>query len=65
MAINPAKFIREVRTEAHRVTWPTRRETMISSAMVAVIAVTSALIFLVVDWIISSGVTAILGLSTN
>lgn len=65
MAINPAKFIREVRTEAQRVTWPTRRETLISSAMVAVIAVLSALIFLFVDWVISSGVTAILGLSTN
>lgn len=65
MAINPAKFIREVRTEAQRVSWPTRKETLVSSAMVAVIAVVSALIFLVVDWVISSGVTAILGLSTN
>lgn len=65
MAVNPAKFIREVRTEAARVTWPTRKETLVSSAMVAVIAVLSALIFLFVDWVISSGVTAILGLSTN
>ena len=64
MAMNPAKFIREVRAEAHRVTWPTRRETMISSAMVAVVAVIAAVIFFLVDWIISSGVTAILGLNT-
>ncbi len=63
MAMNPAKFIREVRSEAQRVTWPTRRETMVSSAMVAVIAVIAALIFLLVDWIISSAVTSILGLS--
>ena len=65
MAVNPAKFIREVRTEAQRVTWPTRKETFVSAAMVAVIAVLSAVIFLVVDWVISSGVTAILGLSNN
>jgi preprotein translocase subunit SecE len=63
MAMNPAKFIREVRSEAQRVVWPTRRETLVSSAMVAVVAVIAALIFFVTDWIISSGVTAILGLS--
>lgn len=60
--INPAKFIREVRQEANKVTWPTRKETMISTAMVLVLVLITSIFFLVVDNIIGWGVQAILGL---
>jgi preprotein translocase subunit SecE len=59
---NPAKFVREVRQEAARVTWPTRKETMISTAMVLVLTLISAIFFLVTDNLIAWGVQFILGL---
>lgn len=59
--INPAKFVREVRQEMNRVTWPTRRETMISTLMVLLMVTVAALFFITVDWIISMAVRFILG----
>lgn len=61
MALNPAKFIREVRQETGRVTWPTRKETTVSAIMVFVIAMIAALILLLADSVISSAVQYILG----
>jgi preprotein translocase subunit SecE len=60
--INPAKFIRQVRSETARVTWPTRKETFVSAAMVVVIAIIASVIFLLVDWAISSTISSLLGL---
>jgi preprotein translocase subunit SecE len=62
MAINPAKFIREVRSEVGKVTWPTRRETLVSTAMVLILACVAALFFLAVDGIFAYAISAILGL---
>ena len=43
--ISPFKFLQEVRAETDKVTWPTRRETMITTAMVFVmVAVASVLL---------------------
>ena len=50
-AINPGKFIREVRREVSLVTWPTRRETLVSTIMVFVMVALASLFFLVVDQI--------------
>jgi len=61
--MNPAKFIREVRTEVGKVTWPTRKETMVSVAMVLVLASLASILFLIVDGIFSWGITEILGLA--
>lgn len=61
-AMNPAKFIREVRQEVSKVTWPSRRETTISVVMVLMLAVIAALFFLLVDSLISWGIRLILGL---
>lgn len=61
-AMNPAKFIREVRQEVNKVTWPTRRETFVSVIMVLVIAVVAAIFFLVVDTLLSWGIRLVLGL---
>ena len=58
---SPAQFVRQVRQEAGKVTWPTRRETGISTVMVFVMVTVMALFFLLIDWILSSGVSFILG----
>ena len=53
---NVVQFFRGVRQEAAKVTWPTRKETMISTGMVLVMVVLAALFFLVVDEVIAIGV---------
>jgi preprotein translocase subunit SecE len=59
---NPVLFFREVRAEAKKITWPTRRETWITSVMVAIMVVLTAAFFFVVDWALSQGITLILKL---
>lgn len=59
---NPFEFIQQVRTEVAKVTWPTRRETVITTIMVLAMSFAAALFFLAADWILSSLVTLILGL---
>ena len=58
---NPAQFVQEVRQEAAKVTWPTRKESSISTAMVFVFVIVSALFFMLVDWLLQIGVRAVLG----
>lgn len=58
---SPAQFIKEVRQETSKVTWPTRKETGISTAMVFVMVIVAALFFLLVDWILNSGVKFLFG----
>ena len=60
--INPAQFIQEVRQEASKVTWPTRKETGISTGMVFVLVILAAIFFLLVDQVLQFGVKLILGL---
>ncbi|MBN8544232.1 MAG: preprotein translocase subunit SecE [Alphaproteobacteria bacterium] len=60
--MNPAKFIREVRQEMNKVTWPTRKETSISTAMVLVLGLVAAIFFLIVDGVLATSVQWILGL---
>jgi preprotein translocase subunit SecE len=59
---NPIQFLQQVRQEATKVTWPTRKETMISTAMVFVFVILAALFFLVVDKILLLGVGFIFGI---
>ena len=49
--ISPFKFLQEVRAEAQKVTWPTRRETAITTAMVFVMVAVASVFFLVADQI--------------
>ena len=58
---NPAQFIQEVRQEANKVTWPSRKESGISTAMVFVMVFVFAIFFMVVDWALQLGVKAVLG----
>ena len=46
---SPFKFLQEVRVEADKVTWPTRRETLITTLMVFVMVAVSSVLFLVAD----------------
>ena len=58
---NPARFIQQVRQEAAKVTWPSRKETGISTIMVFVFVFVAALFFMLVDWLLQMGVRGILG----
>ncbi|MCO6177961.1 MULTISPECIES: preprotein translocase subunit SecE [Ciceribacter] len=49
---NPFAFLQQVRSETNKVTWPTRRETMISTAMVLFMVLFAALFFFSADQII-------------
>ena len=59
---SPFKFLQEVRTETNKVTWPSRRETMITTAMVFVMAAVMSIFFLVADQVIRLLVTTVLGI---
>jgi preprotein translocase subunit SecE len=59
---NPFEFLQNVRSEASKVTWPTRKETMVTTAMVFVMVVLASVFFLVVDQIMGYGVRLVLGL---
>jgi preprotein translocase subunit SecE len=63
MSKNPVEFVREVRAEVSKVTWPTRRETMITTSMVFIFVVIAAMFFLVADKIISFVVRTLLGIA--
>ena len=59
--VNPFEFLQQVRAETKKVTWPTRRETAITTVRVFIMAVLAALFFLAADQIISFGVGFLLG----
>ena len=57
---NPLQFIQQVRQEADKVTWPTRRETMITTVMVMIMVAFAAIFFLTVDAVLSRVVNTVL-----
>ena len=61
---NPGQFFREVRAEARKITWTSRNETWITSVMVMIMVVMTAVFFFVVDLALSFGINQILKLST-
>jgi preprotein translocase subunit SecE len=60
--VNPARFVQEVRQEAAKITWPTRKETGISTVMVFIFVIVAALFFMLVDWLLQTGVRVVLGI---
>ena len=60
---NPLEFLQQVREEAAKVSWPTRRETMISTVMVFIMVTIAAIFFLIVDFVLHSGVQWLLGIT--
>ena len=62
MATSPFKFLQEVRSETEKVTWPTRKETLITTGMVFVMVAVSSVFFLLADQVIRMLVTLVLGI---
>ena len=50
--INPLKFIQDVKQEAHKVTWPTSKETLQGTLMVVAMAIVASIFFLLIDQIL-------------
>ena len=63
-AFNPAQFIRDVRTEIDKVTWPSRRETLITTGLVLALCALAGIFFLVTDQVIGLIVRAIFGVGS-
>jgi preprotein translocase subunit SecE len=63
MATSPFKFLQEVREETRKVTWPSRRETAVTTGMVFVMVAVAAVFFLVADQFIRIAVTFVLGIA--
>jgi preprotein translocase subunit SecE len=60
----PLQFFQQVRQEVAKVTWPTRRETTVSTLMVFVMVIVAAIFFFVVDQVLSVAVRFIMGLGS-
>jgi len=61
VAFEPAKFVREVRSEVAKVTWPSRKETLITTGLVFALSALAAIFFFVVDHLIAFGVRGLFG----
>lgn len=59
---NPLQFIQQVRAEVAKVVWPTRREVLLTTVMVFILAALTAVFFATVDIIIRFGLQALLGM---
>jgi preprotein translocase subunit SecE len=59
---NPFTFLQQVRQEASKIVWPSRRETAISTVMVVAMAVLASVFFLLADQVMSYGVSFVLGI---
>ena len=59
---DPAQYIREVRQEVSRVTWPTRKETLVTTGLVLALSALAAVFFLVVDQLIQLAMRLVFGI---
>ena len=62
MAFEPVKFFREVRTEVTKVTWPSRKETLVTTGLVFAMAAVTAVFFFVIDQVVGLGVNLLFGM---
>jgi preprotein translocase subunit SecE len=60
---NPFIFLQQVRSETQKVTWPSRRETVISTMMVLAFAVIASIFFFAADQLMAFGIELILGIA--
>jgi len=58
---SPGLFVRQVRQEMSKVSWPSRRETIVSVVLVFILSSLLGIYFLVVDWFLAKGVQLIFG----
>jgi preprotein translocase subunit SecE len=59
----PFDFLSQVRSEAEKVTWPSRKETLITAAMVFVMVILASAFFLIADFVLQKAVGLVLGLA--
>ncbi len=64
MALKAVQFFRDVRTEAKKTTWPSRKETLQTTGIVLAMVVIAALFFLTVDQVIGAGMRALFGVGS-
>jgi preprotein translocase subunit SecE len=57
---NPVEFAQQVREEARKIAWPSRKEVMISTVMVMIMVTMASIFFLVVDFILKQGIDKLL-----
>ena len=57
---NPLQFLQQVRAEVAKIVWPTRREVVMTTIMVFIMAALTATFFSLVDLAIRSGLTFVL-----
>ena len=62
--VSPAQFFKEVRAEARKITWTSRRETWVTSVMVFMMVVITAVFFVIVDGVLGQGMHLLLNLAT-
>jgi preprotein translocase subunit SecE len=55
VAVNPMRFLREVRAEVAKVTWPTRKETLVTTGLVFAMGALAAIFFFVIDQLVGLG----------
>jgi preprotein translocase subunit SecE len=60
--VSPATYLRQVRQEVEKITWPSRKETALSTVMVIAMVIVMALFFFVVDQLVGLAVRGILGI---
>ena len=57
---SPVEFVQQVREEARKISWPSRKEVMISTVMVMIMVTMASIFFLVVDFILKQGIDKLL-----
>jgi preprotein translocase subunit SecE len=62
VVVDPAKFVREVRAEMARVTWPSRKETLVTTGLVFAMVALAAMFFFLVDQVIGIGIRSLFGM---
>jgi len=63
--VSPVQFFREVRQETSKVTWPSRKETVTTTAMVFLMVVAVSLFLSFSDWIIAQALKLVLGIGAS
>ena len=58
---NPINFLRTVKQELFKITWPTKKETLMGSITVIVLALIASLFFLLLDQIFKTGLNFLIG----
>ena len=57
---NPVEFVQQVREEARKIAWPSRKEVMISTVMVMIMVTMASIFFLLVDFVLKQGIDKLL-----